>query len=201
MPQNAKQNTTLDSSQAGAVSLITVIILAIILSIITTGLLRLSIRDARQSLDDDLTNRAFFAAESGITDAVRFIERVQTDPSFSVADLNGDVCAPPTGAENRLGDLSSGDSALDVEYVCQLIDMTPEEIRTTLSEDDTVQIKLPRASSNLVIRWHKIGEDSTLAAMPSLGNFRGNTDKDLPTKTAWGNLPAMLRANLFSSAW
>ena len=189
----------LKHNERGAVSLITVILLAIILSMITTGMLRLSIKDARQSTDDDLTNRAFFAAESGISDAVRFIREHLDDNTF---DLLGDECAPPsieaiTNPETGAKEVVIGDPALDTAYTCQLIDLTPRVVSGTLTgSEDTAQIPLRfdrsrPAPTSVTIRWHN--EDDSLVYAASAG--RG---KSLPQAVDW-DFPAMLRANVFGT--
>lgn len=191
----------LRNHEQGAASLITVILLAIILSVITTGMLRLSVQDARQATDDDLTNRAFYAAESGLNDALRFIEKALADPLYN---LNGDVCATPAPGEPAdVGVLARdlfGNSLYNTEYVCQLIDLEPEVIRTTIPADGVVQFPLISAGgpppTGIEIRWHNLSEDHALnGGMP----FRADGDTSLPNVAGWGAYPALLRTNLFST--
>jgi len=178
----------LKNNQTGAASLITVIILAIILSIVTTGLLRLSVQDARQATDDDLTNRAFYAAESGLSDAVRFIQKELADTS-NTYELNGDTCALPSG---ETGDL--GPASLNTAYTCMLIDMEPEEIVNTINAGGLTQFNLnsaPTGNDVIRIRWHSFDEDGPTPT------FRA--DDSLPEQSSWGDAPALLRVNLFST--
>jgi len=168
-------------------SMLTVIFLALILTIITTSFVRLSVTEQRQAIDDDLTTRAFYAAESGVEDAKRAIARFQASQPVN---LNADECQPADVVPD--GVLSAD---LDTEYTCQLIDMSPANFQAELSIWEAVTIPL-RASGpfNAVrIDWHIYNAGDSY-------NRRGNSAQDLPTMPSWtgSNYPAMLRSGIFS---
>ena len=63
-------------SQQGAIAMITVVFIAILLTIITTSFISITVNEQREATDDDLTTRAFYAAESGVQDAIVAIKRM-----------------------------------------------------------------------------------------------------------------------------
>lgn len=178
-------------TERGAVSMLTVIFLALLLTIITTSFVRLSITEQRQSIDDDLTTRAFYAAESGVEDAKRAIAEFQAGQPVT---LNEDVCQPASVVTNGL--LSSD---LDAEYTCQLIDLSPANFQDDLDPWEAVTIPLSGADpfSSVLIEWHIHEEGQPY-------DRRANGQQFLPPVGSWngGNasrtFPAMLRAAVFS---
>ncbi len=185
----------LRNNQHGAIAMITVIFVAILLTVITTSFIRLAVNEQREATDDDLTTRAFYAAESGVQDALRAIENNQ----ISGAPLaNADECAPESGD----GSLSV---TLDTAYTCQTIKMVAPNYEADLAKDEQVFFKLDSGSNNIAsftVSWHKYGDeaDGTNAIL------RGTADTWLPTTGVWNegtpptNLhppyPAMLRLQI-----
>lgn len=178
------------SDQRGAVSFLTVIFLALLLTTITVSFVRLAINEQRQSTDDDLTNRAFYAAESGVEDAKRAIEMFQNN---TLADLNGGDCAPPTGFDPDL----ISDPALDSEYTCQLINMDAPNFQADLDMWEGVTVPLNGANStwtSVLIEWHLVGT-GTGSDGPAPSERSNN---NLPRVGDWNsNWAAILRSNFF----
>src|SRR5680860_227060 len=178
-------NKNIIGNQRGAVAMITVIFIAIILTIITTSFIRLSINEQRESTDDDLTTRAFYAAESGVQDAIAAIKN-------GTALAHADECRPETGD----GVLSTD---LNTAYTCQKIDLTPSNYQASLGENKSVFFVLDSGADNITsftIDWHMygdLGEGTNSVSRPS-------AETGLPPKTDWHDLvdstksfPAMLR--------
>ena len=182
-------------NESGAVSMITVIFIAVVLTVITTSFIRLTINEQRESIDDDLTTRAYYAAESGVQDAIASIK------DGTVDDSRSEICTPNTGD----GVLSS-DSALDTSYTCQLIDLSPNEYQAYIEDGDSRTFKVQTETNsvdNIQIGWHIYGDsvnyDGTDVAL------RDNTE--LPIKSEWRDAsdptsiltyPAMVRLQIFS---
>ncbi len=117
------------TKEEGAASMIVVIFMSIILTIVTIGFIRIAINEQRDSTDDDLTARAYYAAESGLEDAKRAI---QEDLAGTLnGALNENTCDPPGVVAEYDPVLSTG--AFDIEYTCMLLDYTPDTIRSELS--------------------------------------------------------------------
>lgn len=185
------------SKQRGAVSFLTVIFLALLLTTVTVSFVRLAVNEQRQATDDDLTNRAFYAAESGVEDAKRAIEMLQNGV-LTPAQLNGGDCAPPlAGGFNQ--DLID-DPEIDAEYTCQLIDMTSPNFQAQLDAWESVTVPLSGVSNNwnnIEIRWHLVGNgagtDGPITPRPNSGN-----PPNLPRVPAWNSRwAAMLRSHVF----
>ena len=174
-------------NQSGSMSLLTVIFLALLLTIVTISFIRLAIIEQRQATDDDLTTRAFYAAESGVEDGKRALALWQ---SGGAVNLNEDVCQP---ADVVPSGLLSAD--LSTEYTCQLINLAPGNFLARLDawEGATIPLNSGGSAFNRVqIEWH----------LPEAGQpygVRGNSDTDLPTVPDWisAEYPAMLRTAVF----
>lgn len=194
----------LGRDESGAASFIVVVFLAIILSILTLGFVRLAVNERRSATDDDLTKRAYYAAESGTEDALRAIQEVRAG-TMTLEELNGEDCGPPDGYTPNV----NGNSGVETEYTCQLIDMTPEKYTGKLNgANEAVSLPLTPVSDagarldlkSITIRWHV---DSTVAdggdGLISAAALPTATDSTLKTVDAWSTSPniAMLRANIF----
>jgi len=179
------------SNQDGVVSLLVVIFIAILLTLITLAFLRLSITEHRQSVDEDLTTRAYYAAESGVEDAKRAITKYIADET--TVNLEGDTCKPADVVTN--GVLST---LTDTEYTCQRIDLTPDAYENDLDAWETAQIPLHPANGaaydEIKISWHRVGNDYDQ-------NFNPHDKSSLPDVPTWNGAkyPALLRVNLFST--
>lgn len=170
--------------EKGAVAMITVIFVAIILTIITASFIRLAVNEQREATDDDLTTRAFYAAEAGVQDAITAIK--------SGAPLvNPDNCTPESGVGG--GVLSTN---LDTEYTCQTIDLTPTSYQTELAENESVFFILDSGTDNIssfTVYWNQqgIGPDDVDSVV------RPSADNDLPPRGEWSDgtktYPAMIR--------
>lgn len=179
---------TLSKDQQGAVSLITVIFVTILLTVLTTSFIRLGVNEQRQAIDDDLTTRAFYAAESGVQDAMRAINE-RLDP----ADANFAECTPAHGVGS--GMLSA---ELDAEYTCQIINLTPPDYRAYLDKNESTFFKLEGTENitDFTVYWHIFGDDNDSDG--TTYSLRANAD--LLTEFAWntGNHPAMIRVQVMS---
>ena len=184
----SKNMRTIAKDVQGAAAFLTVIVLAILLTVIVTGLLRLSIVDSRDAIDDDLTNRAFFAAESGINQVA---QELVTRTSFTNADnCTSDVTVGFIGPDTD-----------DTEITCELIDLTPGEIEAELTENESFTAPLRFAGNrpqNVTVRWHQIG-DVNAGGNGDMIELR-NATTFLP-QNDWvnGRFPAVLRITIIDS--
>lgn len=186
---------------SGAASLITVIFVSIILSIVVVGFVRVAVNESRQSTDDDLTSRAFYAAESGLEEAKRALREFFRG---NITNLNDDTCDVPSGLAPSVAafdtELSPPDE-FDTEYTCMIIDATPPNFEASLAEGETAQIELQSENdvsfTEVLVEWHI--NDALPDGDGASPNIR-NSDKSLPKDNVWGtnNYPAMLRSYMFS---
>jgi hypothetical protein len=184
-------------SERGATSFLTVIFLSLILSVIAVGFVRLAINEQRQSVDDELSTRALYAAESGIEDGKRALDLWQRGVYTNENQLNGDNCDEPADIAGNTFDKTLS-AELATEYSCLLIVTDLPDFQANIDQWDSVQIPLTPADGGVFdeirIQWHKVGDtfDGTTAIPRAAGS------NDLPTAPAWGDTPALLKAFFFS---
>lgn len=172
--------TVIGRDRTGAVAMLTVIFVAVVLSIVVTGFIRLSVSNQRESVNDDLTTRAFYAAETGI-------ETARKDLADYVAGLKqkSEVESATCGTPVPLGGSNATD--LNAAYTCKLVDISPNSYVADL-EANGRPVLIPLSTSgnfnNVKVEWH-ISEGSGTYSL------RGNNQ--LPLENAWGDAPAMLR--------
>jgi hypothetical protein len=119
--------------QDGAVALLTTIIISILLTIITTGLLTLMVAELRQANDAEQSVRAYYAAQSGVEDAIAKV----------VVALGSSNFTPQT-----CGQAGSSNTALDptsataVGWTCQQIIYSGSPSGSLPLADKAVQIDI-----------------------------------------------------------
>jgi len=133
--------STVQKNQSGMVSIIVALVIMGILTLVTVSLALLTRREQRQALDRQLSTQAFYAAETGINDAVTTL---QND------DIPGDGNITNCDDADQLG----GNKILDpetslVEYTCVLIDQSPTSYEKSPVGVDTPTIVPLRASENI----------------------------------------------------
>lgn len=135
-----KRNThSLHNNQSGLVSILVSVILILIISLITTSFALLIRREQRQALDRQLSSQAFYAAESGINDAVKHIET-------------------STANYTNCGDFTAGNSNLGngISYTCVLVNQTPDSLEygsIETSESTVVRVEAPSTIARIRISW------------------------------------------------
>ncbi len=117
-------------NQRGLASILVTMILMIIISLIVIGLARLSRREQRQALDDQLSTQAFYAAESGVNDAIKLVNaHTPLLPSYATQCKNSGSFITDKSLANTL------DAANSVSYTCVLVDNAPKDIQYPVSTD------------------------------------------------------------------
>ncbi len=160
----------LRQNQQGFVSLFTVVFFALLATVITVGFLRIMTIEQRQAINNDLTARAFSAAEAGIEDGKRAIlaysKLAETDPSktaFRTA-LNSNQCDALFGAGSPVaaaiglkpdGEISPVDQQ-NLYYKCLTVQLNTADFIGSLDADKSQIVPLRGASSfNMVnLSWH-----------------------------------------------
>ncbi len=170
------------ANQTGAASLLTVIFLSLLITVVALSFVRLTVVEQRQSSDDDLTKRAFYAAESGVEDAKRAIAKYQAG---TLASLNESVCDPAEGDGELINE-----PGLESRYTCQLIDLTAPNFQALIPAWQSVQVPLKSSSGFTQVRisWHTEEDGAYSVRSSTLGNWEA--------VSGW-NYPAMPRAFFF----
>lgn len=178
--------------QQGAAAILSVVIFSIIITVVVTAYLRIAISGQAEAMNFDLSTRAYYAAESGIQDALRSIS--------SKPDSKED-CSPfvPSGSGGML------DAEGFLAYTCQLIDVTPSSIEFPVGQDSNGMARLlpavmasPIIQYDLLIRWYPKQEAmvSGLRARES-GSSAFTTQQNWKTSEGDTIYPA-LRASIIS---
>src|SRR6185437_4851692 len=129
-------------NQKGLASIVIVIVLVVLLSLISIGFARLMNRAVNNSLNNQLTSAASYAAQSGVNDAIAYIEQQpdlskvkssaciganSTPPQPSI--LNSTNVSPSNGFINPFFAAGSGGTNTDYQYKCILVNPNPGDLQ------------------------------------------------------------------------
>ncbi len=150
MSGHKSQFTSLKDQQSGLVSIVIAIGFITIISLIATGFALVSRREGRQALDRQLSTQAFYAAESGVNDAIQKIKA----GAANITDCDQVNTINP--AQASLGN--------ELAYTCVLINESPTNLE--FDQSAGVSIKRVQAASpitKLRISWQSKNNDKTFA--------------------------------------
>jgi len=178
--------------QAGFAAILLTMIIMLVISLIVIGFAQIARREQRQSLDRQLSTQAFYAAESGVNDAVSYVRyyfatigstaKTSCDPAPAGTLYNTVNAGAPTltAADQDLGNNAS--------YTCLLIDPTPTDLgQSNLSTDPWI-VPIQGASGfikSLTITWTP--QPPTAPALPSIGGCPSGPVPSLPQPANWTN--------------
>jgi Tfp pilus assembly protein PilX len=176
--------------QQGFVSIIVVITLSILISLITIAFVRVMTSGQRQTLDSQLSTQAYYAAETGINDALKAIA---TNPTEIKTD-DKDCAATPFTAGGSVPNqvLTSGETT--VSYSCQLITSGTKDILMSAGDgvSKTFPIYTDTAANSVSIEWEDNATNQGFETGPA-DNFKA--------ATAWPSspdpAPAMMRITIY----
>lgn len=183
--------------QSGAVSLLSVVIFATIITVLITAYMRSAVSQQAESLAYDFSNRAYYAAESGVQDTLRVLK------AYPAKQTNKTNCQP--FVEGQGADF--GYPGFGASYTCQLVAVDPKSLEGDVipnSKSAMIQLKPSVALSNpkIVLRWSQRFTPS--ATRPALVP-RGSSSPLFTPNDVWNagqdpNKPvhALLRVNLIA---
>ncbi len=169
----------------------------LVISLIVLGFAAISRREQRQSLDQQLSTQAFYAAESAIEDARKAIEaRLSTgDPLVNKDDCTGD----PLNGGYPTGNATVIDSVNEVSYTCLKVNVEPKSASYDgIGEKSIIiPIKANKQIDRIEISW----KPSTVPVPPASPN-------DCPTGVVnvfsaqpdWACRYGVLRTDLVSTS-
>lgn len=170
-------------NQSGLVSLVVVMIIMIIVTLIAISFALITRREQRQALDRQLSTQAFYAAETGINDAVEALKANAT----AVGDIND--CTD--SQQNKVSPNRVLDAGTGVSATCVLVDQSPAQLVYTVGTDASkvFRVSAPGATK-LYIFWQRSpvsGGGTTFAA----------SGAGFPALSSWGaSTPGVLEANI-----
>lgn len=158
----------LQNDKKGMASFLITMFIMIILGLIVLGFAQISRRDQRQSLDRQLSTQAYYAAETGINDAVKHLETI---PNYQKTDCTKDASGHLIPGYNPVLDVSA-----NVAYSCVLINSTPTTIErqgVAFNSNAVFPIQLSSGLpiTQIKIEWRDQNPTSTAVGCPGAGTF------------------------------
>lgn len=168
----------LGKSQSGVVSLLVTMVLMIVISLIALGFAQVAQRNQGQQLDQQLSDQAFYAAESGVNDAAQIIS-TQLAAGTPAVDLNKPTCA--SDGVTHLYDTLSPALGNNVDYTCILVNPYPPAIETDIgASSKIVPISATTPISKLTFKWSSpAAGGNPVSGCPNA--------VELPPISAWGS--------------
>ncbi|MDZ7744360.1 MAG: pilus assembly PilX N-terminal domain-containing protein [Candidatus Saccharibacteria bacterium] len=180
-----KKLKKLHNKQEGLVSILVTMVMIFILTLIVLSFSRITHREQQQALDRQLSSQAFYAAESGVNDAVEALRVGDWQPYDQKTD-----CDPVEGYDNVLDGVDGA-----ISYSCLLIDPTPHSLEygnIGVGEARVVPVN-PEGVGNVgeaTIYWGSADGDNALTGCPS------GTENQFPQEWFADCAPAVLRFDI-----
>ncbi|HWB38786.1 MAG TPA: PilX N-terminal domain-containing pilus assembly protein [Candidatus Saccharimonadales bacterium] len=158
-------------NQSGFASLVVGLILVLVLALMTVGFSALVRREQSNTLNKQLSSQAYYAAETGINDAVRDL---QLDPHAGAKTQCTKSNSYPDVVESN-GDAL--DSSSQVGYTCVLVSVaTNDLLYNTLSNTDwmAVQATSENPIDHMTIAWQNYSSPDCYQSSVNTANGGGN---------------------------
>lgn len=183
---NHKTPSRITLNQSGMASILVVLIMSVVISLIVLGFSQVSTREQNNALETQLSTTAYYAAESGINDA---INAIKNNPNLAPSSYAKNTCGSPGGGSiynslyigntTNFSQLNSASGEGNTTYSCLLINPSPNEIITDVNSNSQIlpidtegtamkSLNLtwnnpnPSATSNPVTEWSSTNSDCTL---------------------------------------
>lgn len=174
--------------EAGIVSLVVTMVMMIVVTLLVLGFAEIARNEQRNTLDDQLSSQAYYAAESGIND-VRAIMGTVISSGSSVASKTS------CGSDSNYPLSGSVNASINAKYTCVLVDASPSVLSYDIYTKSRV---IPLISSGASFG------SVTLTWTNTTGSTAGcytSTSANLPVYSTWGSgcgFP-MLRVDLLDA--
>lgn len=146
--------------QAGMASILVTMILMVVISLIVLGFAQVSRRNQREALDNQLTNQAYYAAETGVNDYSKVIKTYLTTHTTDqdLRQISQTSCKPKQGSmisSNISIDHNVLSSSPDVQYTCVLVNASPTSLLYSSVGSTSIIVPINASSpiSSLTISW------------------------------------------------
>ncbi len=123
----------LSANQKGLVSLTVTIIIMIVITLIVSSFALIVRREQKRALDRQLSSQAFYAAETGVEDAIEAMSYPVPDPpnpSYRLTDNVTDCTGPDSFFTKTAALQYNPVISENIEYTCVLVDQDVEEWNT-----------------------------------------------------------------------
>jgi len=186
-------------NEQGFAAIVVSITIVIVLSLLTVGFAQLMRNEQNQVTNRQLSNQAYYAAESGVNDAVQAINHGYVQHKTSCGVDNSGAAGAQYLTDQNAGTSGPATNA-DVEWSCLLIDPAPFSLQY-----DSIS---PTTPTNMVAIGTNTSETGTLPitsltiswqdADDGIKTFRGNSGNaagPFPPAVQWGSV-GMLRLSM-----
>lgn len=186
-----RQSKLLRVNQSGMASILITMITMIVVSLIVLGFATISRREQGNTLDQQLSTQAFYAAETGVEDARNVIMNdVKTaQPILPKTDCttNSGGATYPTGAQTVL------DATHNVSYTCLLVNpAVPNVVYTGIdTQSKVIPITASKTIDKIVLKWTPTNNPT-----PSTANCPGSTTHTFSPAGSWNCDYGVLRMDL-----
>ena len=174
----------------GVVSLVVCLFIMIIVSLIALSFAAIMRREQRQAVDHQLNSEAFYAAETGVNDAIEAIAN----------GLTTNITTCDNTAQDKISTSRTLDAAAGVSYSCVFINQSPTELNYEVPDGGLVKVPLHSQSGaidSIKISWQD--PSSTSGTWPTYDGAVGSNF--LPTTSWQASWPGMLRLQLIPDAY
>jgi Tfp pilus assembly protein PilX len=186
-----RQSKYLRTNQSGMASIMITMITMIVVSLIVLGFATISRREQGNTLDQQLSTQAFYAAETGIEDARNVI---MNDVKTNQPILPKTNCATNTGgATYPTGNQTVLDAAHSVSYTCLLVNpnVTSVVFDGVDQQSKVLPISATQTITSVVVSW-----TPTSNPAPSTANCPGSAVHTFSPATQWTCDYGVLRMDL-----
>jgi Tfp pilus assembly protein PilX len=159
-------------NESGFASIVVALTIIIILALLTVAFAQLARREQQTSLDKQLAIQATYAAESGINDVVKYLDKIplNNDANKCINDpailpLNSNTVSNSTGAS----------------YTCVLVNKHPKDVifgHVSPQSDRYSTFTASDTLDNMTIQWRSSSNNTT---------FPSDLTTRFPTKSKWND--------------
>jgi Tfp pilus assembly protein PilX len=122
--------TLIKKNQDGFASIVIALILIIVLALLTVGFSQVARSEQQNALSKQLANQAYYAAETGINDAVTdYQDKAITISNTTNINTNNCIVPPAAGTPAALTSQNVIDSQTGVAYTCIIMSLDPSSLQ------------------------------------------------------------------------
>ncbi len=165
----------------GLVSFLVVMFVSVLLVMITAAFVQIMTGELRQATDNELSKRAFYAAEAGIEESLLDIRN--GIENGDVSDVEQNTCE-----QGEFGDGTTG-------FSCRLVTFEPNILEGSLNPDTSRQFNLAGVTHDTVrVQWHERERD-----YPDNGQNDFDIRDNNPPAVNWpSDTPPIMRVEVIS---
>lgn len=184
------------TQEQGFASIVVALILLLVLSLLTVGFAELARHEQSNALSKQLSNQAYYAAETGVNDASKDIET----GNITTSNTSTTQCMTAPNAKNAgtqqlppaaLSANSNIDATNGVDYTCLLVDLQPPLLAKTLGKFEAWNTTFSTTSDleKFTISWGSTDSNRT--------NFTTGASTEFASESQWttDHRPPVLRVS------